>query len=173
MGHSKHIWRAALILGLALAAVISGRHFMVPDTFGLAGHYRYSALEEFREQEPLHGGKESCKKCHEEQYAAHAKGKHAALNCEVCHGPVATHAQVGQDAPADPKAAYLAEMPKNPSYTLCAYCHQKQAARPKSMKQVQFRKHLEEQGLKAGGKMAERVCLKCHQAHDPAGSTAK
>ena len=173
MRHSKHIWRAVLILIAFLLAFIAGRHFMVPETFGMAGHYRYQALEETMARTPKHGGRDSCKKCHEEQYALATAGKHAPLNCEVCHAPVADHARTGKDAPKEPKEAYLAAMPTNPTYRTCAYCHEQQAARPKTFKQVSFRKHLEEQGLPAGARMPEKICLKCHSPHDPSGTAEK
>ncbi|MBI2930367.1 MAG: cytochrome C [Planctomycetes bacterium] len=161
MEHSKHIWRAALILLFGVVGFIVVRQFLIPKSFGIAGHYRFDALAEFMAQPVKHGGRESCRKCHEPPYETTSKGKHARVSCEVCHGPVGDHAS---------KEAKIAVMPKNPSYKLCAYCHQKLAARPKGFKQVSFRKHLEEQGFASDSKIPEKICLKCHEPHDPTGA---
>mgnify|MGYP002867386545 CR=1 FL=1 len=67
--------------------------------------------------------------------------------------------------------AKSAEMPRLASWKLCAYCHQTLAARPSSIKQVVFAKHLEEQGSEPGTEVAGKVCFLCHKPHSPlAGS---
>jgi cytochrome c553 len=66
--------------------------------------------------------------------------------CETCHGPLAKHA----DDPA-------ANVPKLPSVaTLCARCHEKDTAKPKSFPQVVTVEH-------SGG----LACNECHKPHNP------
>jgi hypothetical protein len=162
MEHTKHIWRAIfLLVGLGVAFV-TGREFMIPGSFGKAGHYRYDSLQSYMAQPAIHGGRDSCRECHPKEYETASAGKHAELNCETCHGPLAWHAKDGQK---------IAEMPKVASWKLCAYCHQPLAARPRFIKQVAFAKHLEEQGAEPGTGVPARVCFLCHKPHNPrAGS---
>ncbi|MHC4607872.1 MAG: cytochrome c3 family protein [Planctomycetota bacterium] len=158
MEHSKHIWRAVGILLLLLVAFIAVRQFLIPASFGAEGFYRYDSIGEFMSQPVIHGGKESCKDCHKEEYGEVQKGKHAKVSCEVCHGPLAPHVKDGKKA---------ADMSKDASSRLCAYCHRKLVARPAEFPQVDYRKHLEEEGLPVGAKISAGVCAKCHEAHAP------
>ena len=53
-------------------------------------------------------------------------GKHAHVNCEACHGPLANHA----DDPASVTPV------KPDTAVLCARCHTASAAKPKGFPQV-------------------------------------
>jgi hypothetical protein len=162
MEHSKHIWRVLFILLFLLVGFVSARDFLIPASFGKAGHYRYDSLKTYMDYPVIHGGRNSCKGCHPKQYETASAGKHASLNCEACHGPLAWHVKDG---------ARIAEMPRLASWKLCAYCHQTLAARPSSIKQVVFAKHIEEQGSEPGTEVAGKVCFLCHKPHSPlAGS---
>ncbi len=55
MEHTKHLWRAGILLLVFVIGGFVARHFLVPDSFGEMGYYRYAALFEFMEQEPRHG----------------------------------------------------------------------------------------------------------------------
>jgi len=123
MEHSKHLWRVVLILMVFFLGFVGFRHFMVPKSFGLAGPYRYDSIQDHMALPVVHGGRESCKKCHEEKYDMVMKGKHKAVSCEVCHEPVTVHAKDG---------AKIADMPKSPTWRLCELCHAKMAGRPKT-----------------------------------------
>ena len=127
--HSKHLWRAMLILLVGGIGFVVARQLVIPKTFGATGHYRHDSLEEYRELPAQHGGAESCRRCHkEEKYTAAAIGKHAAVSCEVCHGPVALHAD-GQKKIADARKTPLGDAP---SYRMCLICHQDLPSRPKT-----------------------------------------
>lgn len=153
MEHTKHIWRAVIIL-LALPIVfITVRHFLVPPSFGAEGHYRYDSLSEHRDHPVIHGSTTACRECHESADAEKGKGKHVSLSCEVCHAPLALHVKDGKK---------IADMPKNKSYTLCAGCHQQLEARPKDFPQIDVEKHPAEQG----GSL-EDGCVTCHDGHNP------
>ncbi|MBI2900122.1 MAG: cytochrome C [Planctomycetes bacterium] len=158
MEHSKHIWRAALILLFLGTGFVGVRHFLIPKSFGQAGHYRYDSIFEYMAQEPNHGSRESCRKCHEEKFAETVKGRHAPVQCEVCHAPVSAHAK-------DDKK--IADMPTNPNHKLCALCHQKLDSRPKGFPQVDLRRHLAGGGRTVAATIPDAACFECHSAHEP------
>lgn len=157
MEHTKHIWRAALLLLLFLFAAVIVRHFMIPESFGLEGHYRYNSLIEFMGKPMVHGSRTSCAECHEDQQEAHDDGPHASVTCSVCHGPVSRHAKGGEK---------IADMPANRSYRNCINCHQKLRARPQAVPQINAQEHLEGLGvLDSGEEIPDRSCLVCHDPH--------
>ena len=158
MEHTKHIWRAVIILvALALAGVVT-RQLMIPESFGETGHFRHDSIGEFMSQPLVHGGDLSCRKCHKDQYDTKEKGKHGPVPCETCHGPVTLHAN-DQDK--------IADMPMTPTYELCAKCHLAQAAKPKDFPQLDFKQHLTDQDIPVKDKIPAKVCNICHPAHDP------
>ena len=158
MEHSKHIWRMSLLLIVLFAAGILGRHFMVPKSFGEAGFYRYDALVELTDKTARHGPVGSCGDCHDDKAAAKAEGKHAHVQCEVCHDVLSSHIK------DDDK---YADMAINRSYQLCAYCHEKLIARPVAVAQINLMEHLE---LDPSQAIPEEACLECHDSdaiHSP------
>jgi len=150
MEHSKHIWRAAILLVVVLTGVVVGRHFLVPKSFGEMGFYRGDALYEFMDKTPEHAGADACGECHDDIAAAKAKGKHASVQCEVCHAPLTTHIRDGEK---------VADMAINRSWHLCGYCHLKLNARPSSIAQIDLREHLE---LDPDAPIPDQACLECH-----------
>lgn len=154
MEHAKHIIRAVLLLVMGTVLFVLVRHFAIPESFGKYGHYRADSVDEYAEQIPLHGSADACAECHDEEAEARAEGKHASVSCEVCHGPLAGHVE---------NEVRVAEMVMNRSNELCAWCHQRLIARPKTFPQVVFRDHVTEKGTE----MSEAVCLECHNAHNP------
>jgi len=161
MEHTKHIWRATLLIVMLAVALIVARHFLVPETFGQAGHFRYASLDEHMHRPVKHGGAKSCRECHEDEYDAITEGKHAAVQCEVCHAPISVHIRNQEK---------VADMPVQRSHELCALCHQKLRARPRDMPQVAFRQHLvDTKALAKGAEIPDGVCFQCHEAHNPTG----
>jgi len=159
MEHTKHLWRAASILLVLGAAGIITRHFLIPVSFGKNGFYRANSLDDHRSQPIAHGGSSSCKKCHEEEFKTIHEGKHASVQCEVCHGPLEAHVRGGEK---------WADMPVNQSHEMCAYCHQKLVARPQAVSQVRIPEHLfEKEAVAPGAEIPEGVCNECLEAHDP------
>ena len=152
MEHTKHIWRALLLLVLALVVVVVGRHFLIPDSFGEMGYYRYDALFEHMAKEPRHGSPDACAECHDEIAAAKAGGAHAPVQCEVCHDVLAGHVKDGEK---------IADMRINRSWELCANCHQKLVGRPERVAQVDLLEHLE---LSPGQPIPDEACVQCHDA---------
>jgi uncharacterized CHY-type Zn-finger protein len=98
-------------------------------------------------------GHQACETCHTDVLDVKSKGKHAHVNCEACHGPLAKHA----DDPASVTPI------KQDTAVLCARCHTASAAKPRNFPQVDPADH--SNGV---------PCETCHQPHNPAidGSTA-
>ncbi len=154
MEHTKHIARAVLLLAAAALGFVVVRHFLVPETFGAHGHYRYASVLEHRAKESKHGPVGACGACHDEQTEAKSQGAHASVSCEVCHAPLATHVR---------DAEQVADMLVERSNKLCGWCHERLTARPKGFPQVVFREHVAEHGEE----FSDQVCLECHDVHNP------
>jgi len=159
MEHTKHLWRAILILVVVFVAGLLTRHFVIPESFGLDGPYRYDALNDIKEKEPVHGSRTACQACHADVWETSVEGKHAPVNCEVCHAPLTVHVK-GEEK--------IAEMPSDRSVELCAHCHQTLPARPDDMPQLDFLEHLTTlEAAPSDGKIEEGTCLICHDVHNP------
>lgn len=146
MREAAHLLRllALLLAGAALFALV--RQQLVPDGFGKYGHYRAGALDDARSRPIVHGGRETCLTCHDDEAKVLLAGKHGPVGCESCHGAAARHAEdPGASKPALPDTA-----------TLCARCHEQNAARPKTFPQVESKEH-------SGGE----ACKSCHEPHGP------
>jgi len=156
MEHARHVFRAVLVLVVALAAVSIGRGFLVPRSYGLHGPYRYDNVkEQMAVRAPRHGGAASCAPCHAEKAAKRTAGAHRNVSCEICHAPLSRHVAEGKRTEA---------MPIDRSYLLCARCHRKVLGRPEKFPQVALEQHLSEMGA---GPAEGKVCLDCHDPHSP------
>ncbi len=161
MEHTKHIWRAGLLLVAFVVVFIIFRHLMIPESFGIAGFYRYDSLQEFMDIPVIHGDAKSCLECHDPSSPvdAYKRGKHATISCETCHAPLSHHVDGGEK---------VADMRADRSVQLCLYCHQELRARPQTFPQVKLKAHLAEMGaIEPSESIPESVCLTCHEAHDP------
>lgn len=145
-GHKDHLVRVAGLFAVAVLVFLVLQAFLVPEGFGLYGHYRAGALEENRVRPVAFAGRAACVECHSEVPEAAKGGGHAAVRCEACHGPLAAHAQ----DPLGSKAI------KPDSRQLCARCHAANVARPPRFPQVEPASH-------AG----DEACTSCHTAHKP------
>ncbi|MBL8231618.1 MAG: hypothetical protein JNL98_24185 [Bryobacterales bacterium] len=143
---SGHLIRLAAVLAVAVVGFLVLRAAVIPPEFGKYGHYRPGALEDNQKRAIQYAGQADCLSCHEEQAKQRSAGKHAKVSCEACHGPLAKHTE-------DPQA----NKPQLPQgATLCASCHEKDAAKPKWFPQVVTAEH--NTGM---------ACNSCHQAHQP------
>ena len=154
MEHTKHVFRAGLLLVAVIVTYVLGRGLLVPDSFGMYGHYRYRDVLEQRERAPVHGAPDSCKDCHGEVFDKRTAGKHATVPCEDCHAPLATHVAGGKHAAA---------MRIERSFALCVRCHRTMISRPAVVRQVVPEEHVEKRGERLAGK----VCMECHDPHAP------
>jgi hypothetical protein len=146
-GHREHLVRMAGLFGVGVLTFLVLQALLVPEGFGVYGHYRAGALEDNRARPAVFAGRAACVECHADVPEAMAGGKHARVNCEACHGPLGEHAR----DPAERKAA------RPDGRLLCARCHAANVARPARFPQVEIAEH--------AGKEA---CVSCHKAHDPA-----
>lgn len=142
-----HLFRFAGLFVLAFLVFLVIRGYVVPKTFGEYGHYRGAALTDIAAHPVRFAGHQACEDCHSDVVATKTQGKHAHVNCEACHGPLANHAN-------DPSSV----TPTLPdTAVLCARCHAASAAKPKDFPQVDPAEH-------SGG----MPCKTCHNPHNPA-----
>ena len=143
-----HLIRPAVVLVIGLALFLVVRAAVVPTGFGKYGHFRPQYLETARNK-PLHyAGQDVCLACHDNEATERAKGRHANVHCETCHGPQNAHAEAPDPAAAKPKLPDVAK--------LCVRCHEKDPAKPQNFPQVVSAEH-------SGG----MVCNDCHKPHNP------
>lgn len=141
-----HLFRFAGLFVVAFLIFLGVRGFVVPKSFGQYGHYRAASMDEIAAHPMKYAGHTACEDCHSDKADTKAKGKHAHVNCEACHGPLAAHA-------SDPSSV----TPQKPdTAVLCARCHTASAAKPKNFPQVNPADH-------SGG----MPCQTCHNPHDP------
>lgn len=135
----------ALLAGIAIFFVV--RQAVVPEGFGLYGHYRAGALNDNRLTPVSFAGRSVCAGCHYDVDEVLQAGKHGKISCETCHGPQSAHA-------ADPASG----VPAKPKVDgLCQRCHESDAAKPAHFPQVASVSH-------SGG----ASCKSCHMPHTPA-----
>ena len=154
MEHSKHIIRAVLLLIVIAVVFVVTRHFLIPVSFGDYGHYRSDSIAEIAARPRAHSGRGACVECHADDADWVSVEEHGSVSCEVCHAPLATHAAGGEKT---------ADMAVHRTTALCAWCHQRLAARPVTFPQVVLVEHVTAKGAELG----EGICLECHDAHDP------
>ena len=87
-----HLFRFAGLFVLAFIIFLVVRHYVVPPSFGQYGHYRGAAITEIAARPVKFAGHETCETCHSDVLDVKGKGRHAHVNCEACHGPLAKHA---------------------------------------------------------------------------------
>lgn len=146
-----HLFRLAALFAAGTLSFLVIRSFIVPGSFGEYGHYRGAAIAEIAEH-PVHfAGHQACETCHSDVAQRKSTGKHAQINCEACHGPLAKHAEDPSIDPGKPDTAVL-----------CVRCHAASAARPKGFPQVDAEQHA-----------AGVPCQTCHQPHSPVVTAAK
>jgi hypothetical protein len=145
--NNEHLARMAGLFCLGLVGFFVVRHLLVPQGFGVYGHYRAGALLDNMNTAALYAGAAACADCHADVVEARKGSKHAPIGCEACHGALAAHVRSSADV-----------VPKRPDgRELCLRCHLANVARPKAFPQVAIPEHGD-----AG------PCLGCHKAHAPA-----
>lgn len=143
-----HLIRLSGLFGAATFTFLVVRPFFIPETFGDFGHYRAASMDDVAARPVHYAERASCETCHGDVVALRIekKSRHAALNCQGCHGPLAAHvASEGEQKPALPDVV-----------PLCTRCHEASAGRPKFLPQVNTAEH-------SGGEK----CSTCHLPHAP------
>jgi hypothetical protein len=141
-----HLFRLAAVFLVGTLAFLAMRVFLVPKSFGQYGHYRGDAIAEMAARPVKFAGHQACEDCHADVLEKKKGGRHARVNCEACHGPLAEHAH-------DPSVQPV----KLDTAVLCVRCHEANIAKPKGFPQVASADH--STGL---------ACDTCHQPHSPA-----
>lgn len=144
--HTQHLVRMAGIFAVGVVLFLIFRAVLVPDGFGMYGHYRPAAVTDNMNHAVKFAGRTACAECHEEVLEYMAGGKHENVGCESCHGAHGAHA-------SDP-AAVAAVRPEVPA--LCSRCHETNVARPDWFPQVKLEEHSE-----------GASCNDCHEPHFP------
>jgi len=142
---AEHLLRLALVFAAGAILFIVFRAVLVPRSFGQYGHYRGNAIAEIAAKQPVFAGHQTCESCHTDVLEMKTKGKHAGVNCEACHGALASHAD-------DPTSV---QPPKLDTLVLCVRCHAASSAKPKTFPQI------------AEDHNAGLPCETCHQPHSP------
>ena len=142
----EHVLRMAGLFALAVVAFIVWRAWMVPDDFGVYGHFRTGAIADAASRTPVYAGQTSCLDCHDAVQQVRVTGRHATVACEACHGPLGQHAR-GE--------AELAPVRPNPR-GVCLTCHATRLGMPAAFPRIVVKEHSE-----AG------PCTDCHKAHAP------
>jgi len=145
-GDYVHLVRMAGVFAVGVAAFILLRWLMVPADFGVLGHYRTGALSDNMARPIAFAGQAACIECHPDVAEVRAKGRHAKVACEACHGALASHAA----KPDGPKPVR-----PDPRKT-CIICHTASIAKPKAFPQVVPAEHA-----------PEGSCADCHIVHNP------
>lgn len=144
-----------VFLGI-IALVLIGRAILVPDTWGEYGYYRGGYIAEEASRELVYGTNESCKSCHVEVYDLKSEGTHKSLSCEICHGPVSSHAKDGK------KIDVMPVRKGEKQIDLCLNCHAEVVGRPEKFPMILYPDHLIEQDVKK-----THTCDQCHTVHSP------
>jgi hypothetical protein len=158
--HTKHLFRAFFLLVFVILVAVLLRGLSQPASFGAAGHYRLDSVEEYKDKPLVHADPMACAECHPKQANARARGRHAAVSCEVCHPPPAmAHVTAGVKS---------AEVAIDRSNSACLVCHQKLIGRPREFPQIERETHLKRwmKGLPPA-RITNGRCLECHE--DPHG----
>jgi hypothetical protein len=142
-----HLFRLAAVFAVGLLLFFVIRGFLVPRSFGQYGHYRGEALTDLAARPINFAGHATCETCHADVLEKKKDGKHARVNCEACHGPLAKHAD-------DPTSVQPAKLD---TAVLCVRCHEQNAAKPSAFPQVAPAEHAN-----------DLTCDTCHQPHSPA-----
>ncbi|MBN2106267.1 MAG: hypothetical protein JW832_02500 [Deltaproteobacteria bacterium] len=159
MNHTSHIIRFAVVLVAVIAGFFILRGFLVPDSFGVQGDYKYGYHRGASDAEQaalpaLYTGSKKCAQCHAAETAEWQAGKHAGVECETCHGNWQAHNNNTKD-----KAG------KDSSIEACLLCHGEVEARPADFPQIaDMKKHVEDGG---GAYEKGMLCVACHSAHSP------
>jgi hypothetical protein len=141
----EHVFRMAGLFLAGVALFLVARAILVPKDFGRYGFYRPAALDDIKAQKLSFAGHASCAECHGEIVEMRIGTRHEKVNCESCHGPLATHVSGDVMNPGKPDLK-----------TVCVPCHKKMDGRPKFQPQVDFNEH-----------SGDALCTDCHKPHSP------
>jgi len=142
----QQVPRLVVAFSVVAVGLIVARRFVVPETFGDAGHYRAAAVDSIVAHPLKYAGHEYCQACHTSIASTKAASKHKGVNCEVCHGAAFDHASApGSVKPTAPRERGF-----------CPLCHAYNPARPTGFPQIDPVAH-----------NPLSPCITCHDPHEP------
>jgi len=139
------IRRLAVILLLLIILFSFARYYLIPEDFGVFGHFRASSVELTVNQPLRYAGQRVCRDCHEDVVDMKAAGGHDGVSCEICHGPGIEHVEGSGEELRIPEGR-----------DFCLRCHEYLNSRPTGFPQVISRSH-----------NPVIPCVDCHDPHDP------
>lgn len=151
----NHVLRPLWLVLVVIALTLVVRHFMVPEDFGVNGmnftygFHRLGSVDDWQNFKVKYQGREYCQECHEENIAELSSSKHAAIQCENCHGPAIDH-------PDDPEVLAI-----DTGRELCLRCHAylPYPENPRAgIKAFDPRQHNND---------TDTPCVECHNPHNP------
>lgn len=148
----SHLHRLGLVLITGIVLFMILMITQSPKSWNYEVWYRSDAQAEIAALPIAHGDNESCVECHADENAEMAKFAHKQLNCEGCHAALTLHVRDGEKfADAVGKSDWQ-----------CLNCHQQLISIPTDHPQFpgDIAKH---ENIKK-----DTLCVKCHEAHDPA-----
>ena len=116
------ITRLALAFAIFISLFLVLRHFLVPKTFGVYGHYRAASLIDNAQLEIHYSGQQACFVCHQDIEDKKAQDVHSDIHCETCHGPGEKHVVNSK----------VEKILKPTGREFCGSCHALNAAKLKS-----------------------------------------
>jgi DnaJ-class molecular chaperone len=122
------------------------RYFLVPESFGVQGHFRFNSIEENRDKPMYYAGKDACAECHDDKALEMESDMHATISCETCHGPGLAH----YDNPDSTRLIIPDER------AFCGHCHAYNPTRKGMITQVDLNDH-----------NVDKKCIECHNPHLP------
>lgn len=140
------IRRILVIIVIVVAGIIITRRMFVPESFGVDGHYRAVAVDSAIAQKIQYAGHKICSECHDDIAAEKGNSYHRNVNCEVCHGPAASHVETLGDV--------LPDVPRGREH--CILCHEYNPSRPTGFPQINPVMH-----------NPVKPCVSCHNPHAP------
>ena len=141
-----HLIRMALLFAAGISTFLILRAALMPEGFGVYGHYRSGALDDNRQPPLRFAGQGACLECHGEIGQVRAVGAHATVACESCHGALAAHAANPGEARVVPPDARA----------VCLTCHTANKSKPRDFPQIVASDHA-----------PEGTCSACHRPHSP------
>ncbi len=151
----NQVHRVILVIIALIVFVLILREIIVPEDFGLAGHFRYSNIKEWEQFETKLVGKYIgvCDRCHTEEVKKWQKGIHASISCETCHALIGNVEEYKGKLHVENPMKYKMNIG---SKELCLRCHEKLESRPKFIKQIVSNEHSK-----------NKMCNICHDPHNP------
>ena len=141
------ITRLAIAFAVFISLFLFLRHILVPDTFGVNGHYRAASLVDNSQPEIHYAGQKACFECHQDIEDLKKDDVHNGIHCETCHGPGQKHVS----------STEAGDILKPSGREFCGLCHAQNAAkRVSAVYQINIAKH-----------NVGKNCIECHNPHQP------